>query len=46
MRQAKWTVLHLLLVWTLGNAALAAQEPAPRGAFKTVHLVNLGPKRV
>jgi hypothetical protein len=43
MRQAKWTVVHILLVWTLGTGALAAQEPAPTGAFKTVHLVTLGP---
>jgi hypothetical protein len=43
MRQAKWTVVHILLVWMLGTWALAAQEPAPKGAFKTVHLVTLGP---
>jgi hypothetical protein len=43
MRHAKGTVLHILLVWALGTGALAAQEPTPKGAFKTVHLVTLGP---
>jgi hypothetical protein len=43
MRQPKWTVLHLLLVWTIGTVVIGAQEPAPEGAFKTVHLVTLAP---
>jgi hypothetical protein len=43
MRHAKGTVLHILLVLTLGTGALAAQEPTPKGTFKTVHLVTLGP---
>jgi hypothetical protein len=43
MRQTQRTVLHILLAVTLGTGALGAQEPAPKGAFKTVHLVSLGP---
>jgi hypothetical protein len=41
MRQAKWTVLLLALVSMFGTIALPAQEPAPKEAFKTVHLVTL-----
>ena len=46
MRQAKWTVLHFLLVWTFWTGPVVAQEPAPNGPFKTVHLVTLGPTEV
>ena len=41
MTHARWTVFLLALVATLGTAALPAQEPAPKEAFKTVHLVTL-----
>ena len=46
MRQARRIVLLLALVSTLGTVASRAQEPAPREAFKTVHLVTLTPAEV
>jgi hypothetical protein len=43
MREARWTVVYVMLVGTLGIGAWAAQDAAPKGAFKTVHLVTLAP---
>jgi hypothetical protein len=47
MRQAKWIVLQVVLVSTLGSLARAqaptAKEPPPKEAFKAVHQVTLTP---
>jgi hypothetical protein len=43
MREAKWTVVYVVLVGTLAIGTLAAQDAAPKGTFKTVHLVTLAP---
>jgi hypothetical protein len=42
MKRTKWTGIALALA-TFAAAALHAQEPAPKGAFKAVHLVTLAP---
>ena len=43
MVHAKWAVLDLVLVAALGTVALQGQEPAPKQAFKAVHLITLTP---
>jgi hypothetical protein len=43
MRDAKSTAVYLMLLGTLAIGTLAAQDAAPKGAFKTVHLVTLAP---
>jgi hypothetical protein len=47
MRPAKWIVLRVVLILTLGSLARAqepaAKEPPPKEAFKAVHLVTLTP---
>jgi hypothetical protein len=45
MKRPDWILLLVLLLAVLGTGPLA-QEPAPKDAFKTVHLVTLTPADV
>ena len=45
MRRRNWMLLFVILVAMIGNGP-GAQEPAPKEAFKAVHLVTLAPADV